>query len=211
MASCVVKHGCASRFRGPKVQVLHWFLWFFTTKNCISNCIMSSWFWDIPNFETYPPYTYMHTYFCTYIHMYIYMWCVIHANAHIQLGFLHLLNLRFKGVRPSWCVSKVGQYMQVLNGYFHNQGTGEYWRPFGEKSTKHLGKKDTPQQEMFRIFFWKQICSIISFAPIIFLASNSLYIYIDGVYRRKVPCFYIDVKISIYIYTSTFQGVPMKP
>ena len=130
---------------------------------------------------------------------------VIHANAHIQLGFLHLLNLRFKGVRPSWCVSKVGQYMQVLNGYFHNQGTGEYWRPFGDtKNQRNTWAKKTHHSRRCSVFFFENIYAVYYFiCPNHVFWLRTVYIYIDGVYRRKVPCFLYrrkDIYISIYIY-----------
>ena len=62
------------------------------------------------------------------------------------------------------CVSKgfdpageVGQYMQALNGYFHGQGTGEYWRPFGDtKNQRNTWAKKTHSSRRFSVFFCKK-------------------------------------------------------
>ena len=86
--------------------------------------------------------------------------------------------------------------MEALNHYFHDQKSGEYWRPFGHKKSPRnirqndktvVGNKHRHTGLEIRIFCpkTKGHCSIISFATFFALEQYNIYIY------TYIHCIYI--------------------
>ena len=140
------------------------------------------------------------------------MICYIHA--HIQLGVLHLFNL------PLRC-PEVGQYMEALNHYFHDQKTGEYWRPFGHKKSPRntrqndktvVGNKHRHTGLEIRFFLPKNkrslqyyfICHIFCLGTVYIYTIYNIYLNLQCIHFYLKGIFEVGPGSFLFIFTDAW-------